>query len=133
MSPGPKSRGRNLQRRRRALRRGRAAEWLALWHLRLKGWSILARRWRSPQGEIDILARKGGVLAVVEVKARRDLETAAFSLATRQRGRILRAAQSFLQGRPELAGLDLRFDVILLAPWRPPLHIEGAWRADEPP
>jgi putative endonuclease len=97
----------------------------------LRGWRILARRWRSPQGEIDLIAKRGGVLAVIEVKSRSEIETALFALAPRQRRRIVRAAQSFLQRRPELAGLALRFDLFLVAPWRPPRHIAGAWRADD--
>jgi len=68
---------RQRTRRQHALRRGRAAETMCRWHLRLRGWRILASGWRCPSGEIDILARRGGVLAVVEVKSRGDLGTAA--------------------------------------------------------
>jgi putative endonuclease len=89
--------------RRRARRRGRVAEWLCLWHLRLRGWQIVERRWRCPSGEIDILARRGRVLAVVEVKSRREAEAAALALAPRQRRRIIRAAEAFLVSRPDLA------------------------------
>ena len=116
--------------RRRAQRQGRAAEWLCLWHLRLRGWRILARGWRCPSGEIDILARRGKVLAVVEVKSRYEIATAAAALAPRQRRRIARAAEAFLLSRPDLAGLDLRFDVMLVAPLRLPRHWPAAWRAD---
>ncbi len=117
--------------RKRARRRGIAAEWLAVWYLRLRGWRIVARRWRSPQGEIDLVAKRGGVLAVIEVKSRAEFETAAFALAPRQRRRIVRAASSFLQRRPDFAGLALRFDLFLVVPWRAPRHIAGAWRADD--
>lgn len=117
-------------RRQRAQRRGRAAEWLCLWHLRLRGWRIVARGWRCPSGEIDILARRGKVLAVVEVKLRGEVGAAASALAPRQRRRIARAAEAFLLSRPDLAGLDLRFDVMLVAPLRMPRHWAGAWRAD---
>jgi len=86
-------------RRQRAQRRGRVAEWLCLWHLRLRGWHILARGWRCPAGEIDILARRGKVLAVIEVKSRAELATAAMALAPRQRRRIARAAEAFLLRR----------------------------------
>jgi putative endonuclease len=119
-----------LRRRQRAQRRGRAAEWLCLWHLRLHGWRIVARGWRCPSGEIDILARRGRVLAVVEVKSRSEIATAASALAPRQRRRIMRAAEAFLLSRPDLAGLDLRFDLMLVAPLRLPRHWRGAWRAD---
>jgi len=63
------------------------AEWLCLWHLRLRGWHTLARGWRCPAGEIDILARRGKVLAVIEVKSRGEIATAAAALAPRQRRR----------------------------------------------
>ena len=118
------------QRRQRAQRRGRFAEWLCLWHLRLRGWRILASGWRCPSGEIDILARRGRVLAVIEVKSRNQLDAAASALTPRQRRRIARAADTFLLSRPDLAPLDLRFDLMLVAPLRVPRHWPGAWRAD---
>jgi putative endonuclease len=117
--------------RRRAQRRGRLAEWLCLWHLRLRGWHIIARDWRCPSGEIDILARRGKVLAVIEVKSRGELFAAASALAPRQRRRIVRATEAFLTQRPGLAGLDLRFDVMLVAPLHLPRHWHDAWRADD--
>jgi putative endonuclease len=119
-----------VRRRQRAQRRGRVAEWLCLWHLRLHGWRIVARGWRCPSGEIDILARRGKVLAVIEVKSRGEIAAAASALAPRQRRRIARAAEAFLLSRPDLAGLDLRFDLMLVAPLRPPRHWRSAWRAD---
>jgi putative endonuclease len=125
-----RSRHQSIARRRRAERRGRLAEWLCLWHLRLRGWRIVARGWRCPAGEIDILARRGRVLAVIEVKSRGDVARAAAALPTRQRRRIARAAEAFLIARPELAGLDLRFDLMLVAPRHLPRHWPGAWRAD---
>jgi putative endonuclease len=114
--------------RRRAERRGRVAERLCLWHLRLRCWRIVARQWRCPSGEIDILARRGGVLAVIEVKRRAGLAAAAEALSPRQRRRIERAAEVYLATRPDLAGLALRFDLMLVTPWRLPLHWAGAWR-----
>ena len=123
--------GNRILARRRAQRRGRLAEWLCLWHLRLRGWRIVARGWRCPSGEIDILARRGKVLAVIEVKSRGELTVAASALAPRQRRRIVRAAEAFLIQRSELAGLDLRFDVMLVAPLHLPRHWRGAWRADD--
>jgi putative endonuclease len=115
----------------RAERRGRFAEFLCRWHLRLRGWHIVASHWRCPSGEIDILARRGGVLAIVEVKSRRNMNTAAEAILPRQRRRIARAASAFLMTRPELAGLTLRFDVMLVAPLRPPRHLAAMWRSDE--
>ena len=71
-------------RRQRAQRRGRFAEWLCLWHLRLRGWRILARGWRCPSGEIDILARRGRVLAIIEVKSRNEFDRDGVSFAPRR-------------------------------------------------
>jgi putative endonuclease len=108
--------------------RGRHAERLCVWQLRLTGWRILARRFRSPVGEIDIVARRGRTVAFIEVKARAAAATAAESLSTRQRQRISRAAAHFLKTRPEHAEAELRFDVMLVAPWRLPLRLADAWR-----
>jgi putative endonuclease len=115
-------------RRRRAERRGRFAELVCRWHLRLHGWRIVAAGWRCPAGEIDILARRGGVLAVIEVKSRGNLASAADAVLPRQRRRIARAASAFLLLRPDLADLVLRFDVMLVAPRRPPRHLRDAWQ-----
>jgi len=114
--------------KRQAWRFGRAAEAMAAWHLRLRGYRIVARGFRSPQGEIDIVARRGRMLVFVEVKARQDLDAAAEALRTRQAGRIARAARAFVQARPALGGFDQRFDVVLVRPWRLPVHIVDAWR-----
>ena len=127
MSPRPE----HTARRRQAERRGRLAELLCRSYLRLRGWRILARDWRCPVGEIDILARRGGVLAVIEVKRRRDFTTAITAIVPRQQRRIARAAEAFLTGRPDLANLALRFDVMLVAAWRVPRHLTDAWRGDD--
>ncbi|HEV8678145.1 MAG TPA: YraN family protein [Stellaceae bacterium] len=120
--------GRQLSSRHRAQRRGRLAEALCRWHLRLRGWRIVAVDWRCPSGEIDILARRGRVLAVIEVKSRGDFASAAGAVLPRQRRRIARAASAFLMTRPDLAELALRFDVMLVTPLRPPRHMADAWR-----
>ncbi|HVH75685.1 MAG TPA: YraN family protein [Stellaceae bacterium] len=117
--------------RQRAERRGRLAESLALWRLRLAGWRIVARDWRCPVGEIDLVARRGRTLAVIEVKSRPDAATAAEALSRRQRRRIARAAEAFLLAHPDLAGLKLRFDLMLVAPRRAPRHLPAAWRAED--
>jgi putative endonuclease len=120
--------GSSTARRRQAERRGRLAELLCRSHLRLRGWRILARDWRCPVGEIDILARRGGVLAVIEVKQRPDFATAITAIMPRHRRRIAHAAEAFLAGRPDLADLALRFDVMLVEGWRLPRHLTDAWR-----
>jgi putative endonuclease len=114
----------------RARRRGRIAEALCRWHLRLRGWRIVAAGWRCPAGEIDILARRSGVLAAIEVKSRQDFATSIEAITPRQRRRIARAAEAFLMTRPDLAAMALRFDVMVVAPRRLPRHLPGAWRSD---
>ena len=114
--------------RRTAERFGRRAETAATLMLRLKGFRIVARRLRSPVGEIDVVARRGDILAIVEVKARAHREGIAGVLSARQRRRLERAAQWLVGARPELAGLACRFDLVLVAPRRLPRHIPDAWR-----
>jgi len=116
------------ERRRKAERRGRWAESLCLWSLRLRGYRILARDYRVAVGEVDILARRGATLVSVEVKARVDHTSASEAITPRQRHRIMRAAAHFLTGRPDLARLTLRFDVMLVMPGQLPLHVRDAWR-----
>ncbi len=114
--------------RRRAQARGLWAETLTAWRLRLAGYRVIARNFRVPAGEIDLIARRGRVLAFVEVKARAEIGQAAEALGTRQRQRIRNAAAAFLARRPDLAGLDLRFDMVLVTPGRLPRHVVDAWR-----
>jgi putative endonuclease len=121
---------RRSPRRQRAERRGRWAERFCLWHLRLRGWRILAHGWRCPAGEIDIIARRAGVLAVIEVKSRGQTAAAA-AVTARQRRRIARATEAYLKTRPDLAGMAIRFDVMLVASRRLPIHQRAAWRLDD--
>jgi putative endonuclease len=116
--------------RRAAERRGKTAELLCLWHLRLKGYRILARRYKTPAGEIDLIARRGGTIAAIEVKARADFDAATEAVTRRQQQRIMRAVAHFLGGRPDLAMLAARFDVMLVAPRRWPRHLVDAWREE---
>jgi len=116
--------------RRAAWRRGVTTELFCLWHLRLRGYRVLARRYRVPSGEIDLIARRGRVLAAIEVKARADYESAGAAVLARQRRRIARAFEHYLNHHPDLAGLDLRFDVMLVVPRRLPVHLADAWRSD---
>ena len=117
-------------RRRRAWRRGQWAERVCAVDLTLRGYRVLARRLRYPVGEIDLLARRGGTLAVIEVKTRPDAAQAAEAITARQRSRIARAAEWALAERPSLAGLAVRFDVMLVTPWRWPRHLTDAWRLE---
>jgi putative endonuclease len=113
--------------RRRHERQGRLAETIAAWYLRLAGYRILARRVRTPVGELDIVARRGPTLAIVEVKSRSD-PAAGEVLTFRQRQRISRAALFFLARLPDHANLAVRYDLVLVRPWRWPRHLANAWR-----
>lgn len=113
--------------RKAAEQRGRRAEAWAAFYLRLLGWRILARRLKTPRGEIDLVARRGRTIAFVEVKwrkGRRDLDLAIDGYRLR---RVAEAAQAvahrFLRGAD-----NVRIDVLLLAPWRLPRHITHAWQ-----
>lgn len=99
--------------------------------LRLKGYRILARREKTPVGEIDLIAAKSGTIVFVEVKARRSRAAAQEAIGMRQRLRIQRAAEAFLAGQPRYQGCDVRFDVVLVSvasriSW--PQHMKDAWR-----
>ncbi|MBO6518781.1 MAG: YraN family protein [Rhodospirillales bacterium] len=114
--------------RRRANRRGRHAETVAAGLLRLKGYRILARGYRTPVGEIDVIATRGRVVAFIEVKARDNLDTALAAVGPKQRIRIQRAAEQFMAMHAGLQGHDLRFDVVAVVPGKLPRHVVDAWR-----
>lgn len=107
-------------------RRGRQGERIAAWWLRLKGWTILARRARTRAGEVDLIARRGAMVAFVEVKARGSDAALDLAVDERRLARVAAAAESLAPAyvRP---GEDMRIDVILLAPGRPPRHLENIW------
>lgn len=107
---------------------GRWAESLAAWRLRLAGYRVVARNFRSPVGEIDLVVRRGRVLAFVEVKTRGLAAEAAEAIRPTQQARIRNAAAAFLARHPALAGLDLRFDAVLVTPGGLPRHLPDAWR-----
>jgi putative endonuclease len=112
-----------------AFRTGISAEGRAAAFLMAKGFRILARRFRTPHGEIDIVARRRSLIAFVEVKARASLDEAAFAVTPRQQSRIIDAAQGWLMAHPEHADFELRFDVILIAPRHLPRHLLAAFDA----
>ncbi|MBM3583976.1 MAG: YraN family protein [Alphaproteobacteria bacterium] len=107
--------------------RGRRGERLAALRLGLAGYTILARREKNPFGEIDLIARRGRVVVFVEVKAHAAVGPNG-PVGARQQARIARAAEAFLARRRDLAGLDVRFDLVVVAPWRWPRHVMDAWR-----
>ena len=104
-------------------REGRFAEAVAALWLMLKGYQILGFRLKTPSGEIDLLARKGRTLAVVEVKRRATVEIALASIGSKQRERLIRAARALASRRASLRQLALRLDLIALAPGRLPRHV----------
>lgn len=114
--------------RQRAYRAGLLAETAAVWWLRFKGYRILAQRYRTPVGEIDVVVARGPVLAAVEVKHRGSAAAAAEAVTATQQQRIVRALEHFLAGHPAFANQALRFDAVLVVPWRWPCHLEDAWR-----
>ena len=101
----------------------------ALW-LMAKGYRILGFRLKTPHAEIDLLARKGKVLAVVEVKLRGSIESALEAVTRRQRERLRRAGEAFAARRADLRGAAIRLDLMALAPRRWPCHIQDAWFGD---
>jgi len=109
-----------------AEKRGRQAERICAWWLRLKGWKILARRVRTPLGEIDLIARRGAMIAFVEVKARATVAELDFAIDERRLSRVAAAAEilwpTYMQ-----PGDDMRIDVMLLAPGRAPRHLTNVW------
>ncbi|MGJ4951193.1 YraN family protein [Bradyrhizobium sp. HKCCYLS20291] len=112
-----------------AFRTGLSAEARAAALLIAKGYRILAKRFRTPHGEIDIIARKRGLVAFVEVKARASLDDAAYAVTPRQQQRIIDAAQAWLMAHPDHAEFELRFDAILVAPRSLPRHLMAAFDA----
>ena len=113
----------------RARRDGRKGEWLAAAWLMLHGWRILGFRVRTPLGEIDLIARRGGVLAMVEVKRRSALDDALAAISPAQQLRLARAASALCAQRPGWRNADVRLDLVALAPGRWPVHVPDAWRA----
>jgi len=116
-----------MSKRLKAYRRGLWAEALCRLALRLKGYRIVASRYKVGQGEIDIVAFRRGMLAFIEVKARQHYEEAAACISPRQQARIRTAAMAFMGRNPRFARCSARFDAMLVMPWRWPVHIERAW------
>jgi putative endonuclease len=112
-----------------AFRTGLSAEARAAAYLMAKGYRILAKRFRTPYGEIDIVARRRNLLAFIEVKARASLDEAAYAVTPRQQQRIVDAAQTWLMAHPEQAEFELRFDAMLIAPRHLPRHLLAAFDA----
>ncbi|KAB0679693.1 YraN family protein [Aureimonas leprariae] len=117
-----------LAKRRAGFLRGHRGEWLAAWALRMKGYRILAVRHRTKLGEIDLIARRGSTVAVVEVKARSTLAAAMDAVSPAAQRRICNAADLWLAKQRDAARLSLRFDLVAILPRRWPVHVPDAWR-----
>ncbi|SSC65649.1 YraN family protein [Ciceribacter selenitireducens] len=113
--------------RKRAERRGRWSEWTAALFLMVKGYRILAMRYRVRAGEVDIIARRGELVAFVEVKARRDLMAAVDAVTFASQDRIRAAGDHWLARQPDAARLSLRYDIVAITPWKLPRHYQGAF------
>jgi putative endonuclease len=116
-----------IERGGRARDAGRWAEVVAAAWLMAKGWRILGFRLKTRMAEIDLLARRGAVLAVIEVKSRTTIEAALGAVTADQAARLRRAGAAVAAGRPDLKGLSIRLDMVALAPGRRPRHIVDAW------
>lgn len=112
-----------------AYRRGHRGEWLASMALMAKGYRIVARRYRTKLGEIDLIARRGDLVLIVEVKARPSLIEAMDAVAASSERRIEGAADLWLARQPDHARLSLRFDMVAVLPRRWPVHVPSAFTA----
>lgn len=113
--------------RRKAERRGRRSEWLAALWLMLKGYRILGLRYRTPVGEIDIIARKGSLVVFVEVKARHSERAAVDAVPVSAHRRIRAAADMWLARQPDPSTVSQRFDIVAVLPGRFPRHVPDAF------
>lgn len=111
--------------RRKSYRRGHRGERLAAAALMVKGFRILARRYRTKLGEIDLIARRGDLVLIVEVKARRSLMEAMEAVAHESERRIEGATDLWLARQPDFGRLSVRFDMVAILPWRWPVHVEN--------
>ena len=111
-----------------AYRRGHRSEWLAAAALMAKGYRIVARRYRTKLGEIDLIARRGNLVAIVEVKARPTLAAAMDAIGGMSERRIEAAADLWLARQRDYAKLSMRFDMVAVLPWRWPVHVPDVFR-----
>ncbi len=127
MKPRVNNSNTNKANRQARYRRGHMAERMAAAILILKGYRILARRYRVGVGEIDLIATRRDRVAFVEVKRRPTLEQAQLALGARQRQRIIRAAEQWLSRHPHYQHHEFGLDLMLFAPWRWPRHLPNAF------
>lgn len=133
MTGADKITGKGRGARRQAEQRGRRAETIAAAWLLLKGYRILARRFRgrgARAGEIDLIARRGGLISFVEVKARADETSGIVAVTPESQARISAAAEQYLARHPDLARCRRRFDIMIIRPGRLPRHHAAAFQPD---
>lgn len=125
----------SIGKKRKAHRWGQGAEWLSMALLVLKGYRILARRFKCRSGEIDLIAQRGNLICFIEVKARKNRHEALNALSWHQRQRIIKAAEWYLarniygkNGR--MSAFSCRFDLMAVEPWRLPTHVKDAWQRE---
>ncbi|MBA4305319.1 MAG: hypothetical protein C0429_01135 [Sphingopyxis sp.] len=109
-----------------AEKRGRRGEAAAAWFLRFRGWRIVGERVKTPRGEVDLIARRGKTVAFVEVKMRSKAGDLATAIDAYRLRRVAAAAEILL---PKY-GKDtenMQIDVILVAPWQWPHHLQNVW------
>ncbi len=113
--------------RKKYWKKGQAAEWIAAMFLMVRGYRILARQYKCPVGEIDIIARRRDTVVFVEVKTRNSDAEARHAISERQKNRIINSSRAYLQKHPGFSTLTQRFDAVLVIPWRWPRHLKNAW------
>jgi putative endonuclease len=111
----------------RAERLGRWSEYRAALALLIKGYRIVALRYKTKAGEVDIIARRGDLVIFVEVKARKDLRAGVDAVSYTAERRIENAADHWLRRQSDATRLSLRHDIIVVRPWHWPTHFEGAF------
>ena len=107
--------------------KGLRAEAIAKLYLQMKGYHVLADRFKTPLGEIDLIVKKDNVVAFIEVKLRKTEDAAAEAIHAKNQSRVRNAAELYLQKHPEYNEYELRFDALVMAPGRWPRHIQNAW------
>ncbi|MBL4612664.1 MAG: YraN family protein [Emcibacter sp.] len=121
--------------KRKSYQWGVVAEWVCILYLMLKGYRILARRFKCKSGEIDFIAQKGDMICFIEVKARQKIQDALMALSFRQQQRIIKAAEWYLARNiygknGGMEAVSCRFDLMAVEPWRLPTHVKDAWQMD---
>jgi len=111
----------------KAYRKGLMAEFLCAFYLMIKGYKIIEYRYKTKMGEIDLIARKKDTIVFIEVKARPNIQKASEAISEKQKMRLNHAASLFLSGKTSLSHCYSRFDVMLIVPWRLPIHITNAF------